>query len=267
MRLIYVPRGRAAEYAPLSISGPYVCCGHGCIYCFNLEIRGMCADEFSKSAKPKPDFLKKFEKDCAELAAAKDQREILISFSTDPYQPLDYELQLTRKAIEILIRHGLHFTILTKAGGPRSTRDFDLMAEHPELCRYGTTLVFDNLKDKGIWEPGAAHTPERIEALREAKKRGIRTWVSFEPVVFPDQTINLIRQTLGFVDEYRIGKFNHANIPDVEEVIRKTGYRYPTDDEWRIFVQRAEALLRHHNQKFIFKKDLQPYLQAAGVTC
>ena len=264
MRVVYVPAGRAAEYAPLSIRGPYVRCGHGCFYCFNLGIQGIYADEFARTAAPKKEFLKLFLKDCQELAAVKDEREILMSFSTDPYQPLDEDLQLTRKAIEILIRYGLHFTVLTK-GGQRSTRDFDLMAAHPDLCRYGTTMVFDNINDKERWEPGAAHTTARISALQEAKRRGIRTWVSFEPVIFPDQTLNLIRQCVGFVDEFKIGKFNHIDSPDAVHIIEETGYQYPTNDQWREFVQRAEALLRHHHCHYVFKKDLQPYLRKEVV--
>lgn len=259
MRIIYEPRGRALEYAPLSISGPYVCCGHGCLYCFMLGIRCMRAEEFVKSAKPKQDFLRKFEKDCAELAAVKDQREILISFSTDPYQPLDEKLQLTRRAIEILIHYELHFTVLTK-GGLRSTRDFDLMESRPDLCRYGTTLVFISAHDREIWEPRAARSGERIDALRQAHQRGIRTWVSLEPVVFPWQTIELIKTTLGAVDEYRIGKFNHTNSPDAKAQIEWSGYQYPTDVEWREFVQNVKAIQDEHGARYIFKKDLQPYL-------
>ncbi len=263
MRIIYEPRGRAAEYAPLAVS-LYRGCPHGCVYCFAPDSTRTLREDFLKP-RARKDALKLLELDCKELAAAGDQREILMSFTTDPYQPLDEELQLTRKAIEILIRYNLHFTVLTK-GGKRSERDFDLLASRPDLCRYGTTLVFADGNDRALWEPAAASMEERVRALLRAKMLGIRTWVSLEPVVYPKQTLFIIRNTCQYVDEYRIGKFNHIDDPGIQHFMDSIGYKYPTDQEWRDFVQAAKVLLDQSGSRYIFKKDLQPYLQQiAGV--
>jgi DNA repair photolyase len=187
-----------------------------------------------------------------------------MSFTTDPYQPLEEERKITRKAIEILIRYGLHFTILSKAG-LRSLTDIDIMAANSHLCRYGTTLVFSEEKDREIWEPHAASTIERIYALSDMHDRGIRTWVSLEPVVYPYQTLELIRQTWGFVDEYRIGKFNHTDNPKLQRFMDCIEYLPPFEDEWRSFVYDAKTLLDEHGCRYIFKRDLWPYLEKSGV--
>jgi DNA repair photolyase len=248
MRIIYEPRGRALEYAPLAVS-LYRGCPHGCTYCFAPDFTRMKREDWHKYPRVRGTYhlMEKFEKDCAELAASKDQREILMSFTTDPYQPLDRDCQLTRAAIQIMIDYQRHFTILTK-GGKRSTRDFDLLSSWPELCRYATTLTCSNLATEKKWEPNATPWQERIKALEEAHRLGIRTWVSIEPVIDPEQSLALISMThaLGCVDTYRIGMLNHEELP------------FPWVALYE-FVKKVSAILADTDH--VFKKDLQPYLQ------
>jgi DNA repair photolyase len=232
------------------------------VYCFAPASTKTEREKFLQ-VHPRKDALRKLELDCKELAAANDQREILMSFTTDPYQPIERDTGATRDAIEILIQYGLHFTILTKAGY-LAERDFDLLEAHPDLCRFGVTLVFDNHKDKKLWEPEAATTVARITTLQVAHQHGIRTWVSLEPVIYLNQTLDLIRQTAGFVDEYRIGKFNHAGNPELERFLKEIGYFYPTSQGWIEIVKSIKALLDETGSRYIFKKDLQPYLQGAN---
>ena len=128
------------------------------------------------------------------------------------------------------------------------------------------TSRFADGNDRALWEPAAASMEERVRALLRAKMLGIRTWVSLEPVVYPKQTLFIIRNTCQYVDEYRIGKFNHIDDPGIQHFMDSIGYKYPTDQEWRDFVQAAKVLLDQSGSRYIFKKDLQPYLQQiAGV--
>jgi DNA repair photolyase len=133
VRIIYEPSGRALEYAPLAASG-YRYCNHGCRYCFN-PLALHCTPETFLKPVVRAGIIPAFEKDCKELAAAGDQREILLSFSTDPYNELEDRCHVTREMINILHRYGLHYTILTK--GQIDPRDLDLMAERTDLCRFG----------------------------------------------------------------------------------------------------------------------------------
>jgi DNA repair photolyase len=197
------------------------------------------------------DALVRLEKDAGELAAIGDRREILMSFTTDPYQPIEEKMGVTRKALEILLKYKLHVNILTKAG-MRSTADFGLLAEHPDLVRYGATLTFCRLEDEYKWEPFAAPWTERIAALKKAHQRGIPTWSSIEPVIDIDQSLYLIEMTTGFVDEYRIGKLNHMSSHEVseKEIIR--------------FIKEAKKILNDSGNNYIFKNDLLPYFHKAG---
>lgn len=262
MRIIYESRGRAAEYASLAASG-YRFCNHGCRYCFNPLALHCTAEDFRKPVV-RQGVLTAFEKDCKELAAAKVQREILLSFSTDPYNELEDRYHITREMIGILIENGLHFTILSK--GRRPLRDIDLLQQRPDLCRFGTTLTLLDEKDREVWEPDAPPGKFRIECLEYAARRGIRTWASIEPVIFPRQSLELIRLAIPYCQEFRVGKFNHTGSKALKEFMASIDYIPPTDAQLLQFVEDVQELLEGTGRTLIFKKDLQPYLRAAEAS-
>lgn len=255
LRIIYEPRGRAREYARLAASG-YRHCNHGCRYCFN-PLALHCTPEAFLKPVVRQGVLTAFEKDCKELAAAEDQREILLSFSTDPYNELEDRYHITASMIGLLVKYGLHYTILTK--GRRPLRDIELLQQRPDLCRFGTTLTLLDEKDREVWEPNATPGKFRIECLEYAARRGIRTWASIEPVLYPQQSLELIRLAIPYCQEFRIGKFNHS--PQLREFMDSIGYQPPTDAELAQFVDDAGQLLGQSGRRCIFKKDLQPYLR------
>ena len=92
-------------------------------------------------------------------------------------------------------------------------------------------------------EPNAAPTSERMYALREAHNKGIRTWVSLEPVYHPEDTFALIDATLGFVDCYKVGKLNY--MPEAKEV------------DWRKFAVEVEEKLKSTGKEYYIKSDLR----------
>lgn len=241
MRVVYEPKGRALEYAPLAVN-LYRGCGHGCQYCYAPRALHMKPGEFFGQPQPRKDIIKKLKADLTEMKRAGDDREIFLCFSCDPYQPIDDEYELTREAIWEISGARRHFSILTK-GGKRSTRDFDLLYANSERCRYGATLVFANDEDSLKYEPGAAPTSERIEALMEAHRNFIPTWVSLEPVWSLDDVLELILKTHKFVDEYRIGKLNYH--PHAKSV------------DWGLVKHGVVDLCERLGVNYILKKDLE----------
>ncbi|KKL57099.1 hypothetical protein LCGC14_2238760, partial [marine sediment metagenome] len=161
----------------------------------------------------------------------------------DPYPPERYE-SITRGALEILEKNDLKVQILTK-GGIRAVQDFDILDRNPGWS-FGTTLCFvdDDMREE--WEPDATSVADRIEAVIEAKKLGIKTWVSLEPVIDAEEALGVIEALYNHVDLWKVGKLNH--MPKVEA---KT--------DWKFFLQRVEARLK--GKEYIIKKDL---LEAAG---
>ncbi|MCK5610320.1 radical SAM protein [Candidatus Pacearchaeota archaeon] len=238
--IIYETKGKAREYCELA-ANLYRGCEHGCVYCYAPSATFRKRDEFSVPTVRK-NVIKQLEKDAINLEEVGEKRSILLSFTTDPYQPLDMEKKLTRKAIELLHGHNLKVEILTK-GGKRSERDFDLLSKRLDLSSYGTTLVFTDEKQCELIEPNAAPTHERIASLKKAHEMGIFTFVSLEPVWYPDQTLELIDLTHEFVDLYKVGKLNYN--------------KQQKEVDWKQFKKEVVDKLETYGKKYYLKKSLQ----------
>jgi len=180
------------------------------------------------SPRLRDNFLGNLVDDASSLAGCSDH--ILLGFVCDPYCHFEASSQLTRHSINILHSHNLNVSILTK-GGSRATRDFALLTH---LDRFAVTLTFLRESDSLIWEKYAATPFDRIMSLRLACERGIPTWVSLEPVIDPDQTLQLLRLTKDFVGCYYIGTLNHRKSPfdlyrfglALADVLTGTGVHY-----------------------------------------
>jgi DNA repair photolyase len=109
--VIYEPKGKAREYAPLALN-IYKGCTHGCLSCYGPSAMHSTRHDYFSDSNAKKDTIRGVKADCRKHVACQD--EILLSFIGDPYQPDGMTLGLTRAAIQLLIHYGLPFTILTK---------------------------------------------------------------------------------------------------------------------------------------------------------
>ncbi len=214
MDLIYETRGKAGEYAPLS-ADLYSGCVHHCGYCYVPGSAKVPANRFHRQCIPRQDAVNRFVADLDDLERRHDNRLILLSFGCDPYPPPPHDSTVTRAVIKHLIERGRRFTVLTK-GGTRACRDFDLLANAAQSS-FGSTLVFTDQKMADVWEPGAARLADRIAAIEAARRRGIATWVSIEPVISPDQAIELVQRYHTLVDHWKVGKINY--LPEIEKSV------------------------------------------------
>lgn len=247
MSIIYETRGRAREYFELA-ANLYGGCGHACRYCYGATVTHKDPTEFFRNPRPRDNVIDRLETDARRLGRNNETRHILLSFVTDPYQPLEERLKVTRRAIEILHYHSLNVAILTK-GGFRATRDFDLLTN---LDLFGVTLTFMDPTRSRTWEPGAALPIDRMKSLEDAHARGIPTWVSLEPVIEPVETLALIDATAGFVDHYKVGTLNYPDkLPPQFQVQRI---------DWRKFALVVVEHLDGLGANYYIKKDLARYI-------
>jgi DNA repair photolyase len=209
---IYKPKGLAAENCGLALNTMDGCV-HGCRFCYVPLVRHVPRAKFHAGTRPRVSI------EDIEAAAAVwkgEKRPVQLCFTTDPYQLDAACCALTRAAISVLHKYGFPVSILTK-GGPAARRDFDLYRPGDS---FGVSLTFIEEKDRRPWEPGAAPAAERIQNLVEAKKAGIDTYISLEPVIDPRQTLLIIDETTGFTDHYKIGPLNYYTgdlpVPDYD---------------------------------------------------
>jgi DNA repair photolyase len=223
LEAIYRPKGEALEYALHGLN-LYGGCSHGCIYCYNrFRFHRSCNSLLKKAT------LENIE---ANLKLMRDREPVHLCFVGDPYDMGRQDNSYTRKVLELFRKYDHPFQVLTK-GGLKAARDFDLYGPDD---RFGVTLTFINPNDSRLWEPGAALPSDRIAALKLAHERGIKTWVSLEPVIDPAQTLALVEATHEYVDFYGVGKWNHdtrakeINWPkfraDAEELLKRYGKAY-----------------------------------------
>lgn len=164
---------------------PYRGCEHGCIYCYarpTHEYLGYSAGlDFESRILVKeraPELLRRA------LAAPGWQPQVLtLSGVTDPYQPIERRLRLTRRCLEVLAECRQPVQIVTK--NHLVTRDADLLAE---LARHHAAAVAISLTTldaglRSVLEPRTSPPAARLAALRELTRAGIPTSVLVAPVI------------------------------------------------------------------------------------
>ena len=236
---IYEPAGRAREYSPLALNY-FKGCDHGCLYCYVPNMLG----RFNGSYKHENVFVNpnyaEIEKSAKKFEGC--GKQILFSFTTDPYTKQNVDQ--TRKVLEILNRYNHKVAILTK-GGKRVLRDIETFKAFGDRIKIGASLTFDNKNDNQEWEHGSALPEDRIESLKCLAENGIKTWASFEPVIIPEQSLNLLSEVSTFIDHVKIGKIN--NYKGIDKKI-----------DWAKFIFNSVRILREAgmNDRFYIKKDL-----------
>jgi DNA repair photolyase len=237
---IYAPAGQAGEYAPLA-ANPYRRCGQACVYCFVPQVLRMKRAEFDAGALPRRNYIHNLRRDARKYQAAGIDEQVMLSFTTDVYNPFD--MSLTRPTIETLIEYGLGVCVLTK-GGTRALTDLDLFRPTRDAFASTLTSLDDTFSLK--WEKGAALPGDRIAALRKFHAAGIYTWVSLEPTIDCESSLKIVRRTHEFVNLYKIGRVNYLPITKLID--------------WREYTHRMIDLCQSLGVKHYIKKDLQQYL-------
>jgi len=241
MNVIYEPKGRAREYSELACN-LYLGCTHGCRYCYAPACMRTTNEKWRAAARPRSKIIELLEKDARNLRS--DQRRILFCFLSDPYQPLEREKRLTREALGVVYANGLKSQILTKGCAELIQSDMDLMKKAD--THFGITLSFIDDAKRKEWEPNASSVSDRLEILKQANKAGVYTWVSLEPVIDPEQAIDVIRKAHNYVRFWKVGKLNHMK-------------EYEQSVNWRKFLYTVEELLKSYRANYYIKNDLRSF--------
>ena len=154
-------------------------CQHGCIYC---DSRSRC---YHMDHRFEDVAVKENAVELLELALRRKRRPCMIGTGSmsDPYTPIEGELGLTRRALEVIERHGCGISILTKSD--LILRDLELLRRINRRSKAVVQITLTTMDDElcRLIEPGVCPTSRRLQVLRECQKAGIPTVVWLCPIL------------------------------------------------------------------------------------
>jgi DNA repair photolyase len=179
---------------------PYQGCEHGCVYCYARPTHSYLdlspGLDFETEIFYKPNAA-------AQLLAEWERpgyecKPITIGANTDPYQPAEKSLEITRSLLKLFLEHRHPVSLITKSH--LISRDLDLIAELAslDLCSVAISLPTMNDDLKRIMEPRVPSAASRLKALRMLVEHGVPTSALVAPLI-PAINDNEIESILGAV--------------------------------------------------------------------
>jgi len=247
----------SVDYATDQIT-VYRYCRYNCAYCWAWRV---------------PLFRKRIEKgrydpvdEALSYFHVKERRIIVVSFTSDPYPPEELKEMRTRLVLAALEEARWHRVLVLTKNPIYALRDLDVMVGHGDMW-LGTTIITLN---HTVLEPKAPPPQCRLEALKVAHEKGVKTWVSIEPIIpyitYPE---DIIEATKDFVDWYVLGSYNYCSrikLPKVNRYIPENGKftKRELTVWYNMHVREAIELLKKHSKPFFIKKELKKHLKVQG---
>ena len=154
-------------------------CSHGCIYCDSRSKCYQFTHEFEdiEVKQNAPELL--------EEALAKKRKRCMIGTGSmgDPYIPIEKELGLMRRCLEIIERYNFGATLITKSD--LVLRDLDILTRINKKTKAVVQMTLTTADDELCRkiEPGVCPTSRRFEVLSACRDAGIPTVVWFSPLL------------------------------------------------------------------------------------
>lgn len=150
---------------------PYTGCPHGCLYCYASSY----IPDFS-NCRPKSGLLLKLNRELFRLSG---NELVAISNSSDPYPPMERDMELTRGCLNLLNKKGLCVQVVTKSD--MVTRDLDILRQMRAAVAITVTTRCTAVARR--LEPGAPSPARRIGAIRRLCRAGVPVLARIDPVI------------------------------------------------------------------------------------
>jgi DNA repair photolyase len=181
---------------------PYVGCQFSCVYCY---VREMAVQRTNRFALPWSEWLlaKRNAPELLARARFADAR-IFFSSATDPYTPVERELQITRRCLEVFAQRA-PAALVVQTRSPLVLRDVDLLARVPRLAVSFTVTTSDE-RVRRLLEPDSPKFARRIATLRALARAGVRVQAALSPLL-PGDVRELARALAPFVERVVVDDF------------------------------------------------------------
>ncbi len=164
---------------------PYRGCEHGCIYCYARPTHAYLGYspglDFETKLLYKPDVAELLEKELRKPGYT--AKTLALGSNTDPYQPVERTLKLTRSILEVLDRYNHPVGIVTKSSGV--LRDLDILSSMAKrnLARVHMSITTLDARLARVMEPRAATPARRLHAIAELTRAGVPAGVLAAPMI------------------------------------------------------------------------------------
>jgi DNA repair photolyase len=164
---------------------PYRGCEHGCIYCYARPTHAYLGYspglDFETKLVFKPEVAELLEKELRKPGYV--PRTMALGSNTDPYQPIERTLKLTRAVLEVLDRYNHPVGIVTKSAGV--LRDLDILSSMAQrnLVRVHMSVTTLDPHLARVMEPRAATPMRRLHAVAELTRAGVPAGVLAAPMI------------------------------------------------------------------------------------
>ena len=167
-------QGRTSDYD--YTLNPYRGCSFGCSYCYAAFF---VAEEERRAEWGRWVDVKVR---AAEVLRKKELtgKRIYMSSVTDPYQPVEAKVELTRRIVEVLLDAQARLVVQTRS--PLAARDVDLFHQFQHV-RVNMSITTDDDEVRKQFEPGCASIERRLQAVEQLKAAGIRVNVCVCPML------------------------------------------------------------------------------------
>ena len=160
------------------VVNPYTGCQHGCSYCYARFMKRVTGHrepwgEFVDVKVNAPELLRN-------EIRRKSKGRVWISGVCDPYQPLEEKYRLTRQCLAILVEN--EWPVIIQTRSPLVLRDIDIIREAGDI-EVGLSITTADDDIRKLFEPPAPPIPDRIQALDELHRAGVRTYAMIAPVL------------------------------------------------------------------------------------
>ena len=186
---------------------PYAGCAFACTYCYAAFFT------WDKAKQDNWGCWVEVKENALALLQKKRKRPLInktiyMSSVTDPYQPIEKKLQLTRSLLHELEQyHQVNLVIQTRS--PLVVRDIDILQQMPNV-QVNMTVTTDSERVRKVFEPSCPSNVKRLAAIQQVKTAGIQTCITMTPLLPVENPHEFGRRLVNTAVDKTIIQYFHA---------------------------------------------------------
>jgi DNA repair photolyase len=243
---------------------PYAGCVYGCSYCYvrRLPVAVHRGEDWGSWLDIKQGAAEVLRKEL-QREKAKGPVTIFMSSSTDPYQPVEHDEQVTRSLLEVMVENPPDFLLL-QTRSPLVRRDIDLLLQLGSRVRVSMTIETDLEQIRKHFTPGSPPIAARLETLRILKSEGIPVQAAIAPALpsserFPEILLPVTSRVC--IDDYWMGDGSggmRTQSLGIESLYKELGLEeWHAPSAWKIVYERFRKVYPEE-QIFVSVKGFEP---------